>query len=184
MKSTHESAGLTLIELMIVVAIIGVLAATAIPAFQRLQMRSKSSEVKTNLVAIRTAEVGYRSEFGQFVAAQASPASYGGNTAIEFTDTGPDGENFATIGWQPEGRVFFQYAVGISGDGGAFSIAAAADLDQDEVPQIWGYVMPDHNGATASAVLGCPGVWDETAQASGLLSAIGPCGAEYGRSQF
>ena len=74
--------------------------------------------------------------------------------------------------------------MGISGDGGAFSIAAAADLDQDEVPQIWGYVMPDHNGATASAVLGCPGVWDETAQTSGLLSVIGPCAAEYGRSQF
>lgn len=184
MKSTHESAGFTLIELMIVVAIIGVLAATAIPAFQRLQMRSKNSEVKTNLVAIRTAEVGYRSEFGQFVGAQASPAAYGGSTAIEFTDTGPEGENFATIGWQPEGRVFFQYAVGISADGGAFSIAAAADLDQDNTPQVWGYVMPDHSGTTAAAVLGCAGVWDENAQALGLLSTIGPCAAEYGRSQF
>ena len=45
--------GFTLIELMIVVAIIGILAAIAIPNFIKFQAKSKQSEAKTNLKAIR-----------------------------------------------------------------------------------------------------------------------------------
>jgi prepilin-type N-terminal cleavage/methylation domain-containing protein len=56
--------GFTLIELMIVVAIIGILAAIAIPNFLRFQLKSKSSEGKVNIAAIRTAEESYLAEFG------------------------------------------------------------------------------------------------------------------------
>jgi type IV pilus assembly protein PilA len=54
--------GFTLIELMIVVAIIGILAAIAIPNFIRFQARSKQSEAKTNLKAVFT---GQKSYFGE-----------------------------------------------------------------------------------------------------------------------
>jgi type IV pilus assembly protein PilA len=54
--------GFTLIELMIVVAIIGILAAIAIPNFIRFQARSKQSEVKANLKALFTAERSYFQE--------------------------------------------------------------------------------------------------------------------------
>jgi type IV pilus assembly protein PilA len=54
--------GFTLIELMIVVAIIGILAAIAIPNFIKFQARSKQSEVKTNLKGIFTAERSYYQE--------------------------------------------------------------------------------------------------------------------------
>jgi type IV pilus assembly protein PilA len=54
--------GFTLIELMIVVAIIGLLAALAIPNFIRFQARSKQSEVKANLKGLFTAEKAYYQE--------------------------------------------------------------------------------------------------------------------------
>ena len=52
----RSKKGFTLIELMIVVAIIGILAAIAIPNFLKFQAKSKQSEAKTNLGAIFTGQ--------------------------------------------------------------------------------------------------------------------------------
>jgi type IV pilus assembly protein PilA len=54
--------GFTLIELMIVVAIIGILSSVAITGFIRFQQRARQSEVKSNLKAVFTAESAYRAE--------------------------------------------------------------------------------------------------------------------------
>jgi type IV pilus assembly protein PilA len=67
MKVIRAAAkGFTLIELMIVVAIIGILAAIAIPDFIKFQARSKTGEAKANLKGIFTAQRSYYQEHDTF----------------------------------------------------------------------------------------------------------------------
>jgi len=65
-KQFKGQKGFTLIELMIVVAIIGILAAIAIPNFMQYQAKSKQSEAKMNLGGIYTSEVAYFGEANTF----------------------------------------------------------------------------------------------------------------------
>lgn len=65
-KLIHSKKGFTLIELMIVVAIIGILAAIAIPNFLQYQAKSKQSEAKVNLKGVFTSETSYFSEVNSY----------------------------------------------------------------------------------------------------------------------
>jgi len=194
MKSLHtRRGGFTLIELMIVVAIIGILAAIAIPNFLRFQLRAKSSEGKTNLAAIRTAEEGYFAEFGTYVGAAANPAAgIPGASKVLWNPAAPTPvPGFDQIGWSPEGDVFFQYTV--QGDAAppavitAYTSSAQADIDGDTVIQTWGYVKPVAGAVVGSVALnGCPvaGVYNPVTQANDLLETVGPCDATSGQSVF
>jgi type IV pilus assembly protein PilA len=62
-KMLKNKKGFTLIELMIVVAIIGILAAIAIPNFLNYQCKARQSEAKTALGTIRTLQEAYTAEY-------------------------------------------------------------------------------------------------------------------------
>ncbi len=64
----NSQSGLSLIELMIVVAIIGILAALAIPRFQGFQARARQAEAKSNLNHIYTLETTYHGDNDEYVA--------------------------------------------------------------------------------------------------------------------
>lgn len=65
-KMLKNKKGFTLIELMIVVAIIGILAAIAIPNFLNYQCKSKQGEAKQNLGSLAKNEEAYRTEYDTF----------------------------------------------------------------------------------------------------------------------
>ena len=60
--------GFTLVELMVVVAIIGILSAIAIPQYTKYQARARQSEAKVKLAGLYTAEQAYIVEAGQYSA--------------------------------------------------------------------------------------------------------------------
>ena len=111
-KLQKKAKGFTLIELMIVVAIIGILAAIAIPNFLRYQAKTKQSEAKTNLSSIFTSEIAYFGEFDTF--------------------TG----DMDKLGWAPEGDARYSYSLGTA-TVSLFTAGATGNVDADDVDDYW-----------------------------------------------
>jgi len=168
-----RSSGFSLIEIMVVVVIIGILSTVAIPQFLTYQLRSKSAEAKTNLGVIRVLEHTYYSEQDTFVAVAPEPPVVPGSSPSAFDPSA----GFAPLGFRPEGRVFFSYGVAVSADGVGYTTDAAADIDGDGFPQIWGFTLPDGDGVRTPGRVGC----NVTALKA---EQIGPCDPAHGTSVF
>ena len=129
-KALRKQGGFTLIELMIVVAIIGILAAIAIPNFLQYQMKSRQSEAKTNLQAIKTSEISFQAERGCYIGVTAevgsvapiagtksTPFLWGAGTAptagapLWCVAGGVFGGTFADVGFKATGNVNYYYGV-------------------------------------------------------------------------
>ena len=65
-KFLSNSSGFTLVELMVVVAIIGILSAIAVPNFKKYQAKSKQSEAKIQLAAVYSTEIGAQADYDTF----------------------------------------------------------------------------------------------------------------------
>ena len=131
-KRLRKSAGFTLIELMIVVAIIGILAAIAVPNFLTMQLRAKRSEVPLNLAGIQTAEQAYFHEYGEYKAAAVLPRADG---ALDTQKTlwPASAAGFDDIGWSPDSSVYGNYLVaGVSAAPPAFVATGKCDVDNDD----------------------------------------------------
>ena len=176
--------GFTLIELMIAVAIIGTLAALAIPGYLRFQLRSKAVEARSLLATIATAENAYFGEFHRYVPAAPTPAGAEGPNRRPWSGGGVG--QFDQLGFVPIGDVHFTYAVDTDPSNAAFTAGARGDLDGNGAPSEFGYVHPIAGasaGVASSLVTTCSpsGVFNP----NGLqLETPGPCTAQDGASLY
>ncbi|QLY24365.1 type IV pilin protein [Bdellovibrio sp. KM01] len=104
-RTTRTSqAGFSLVELMVVVAIIGVLAAIAIPSVNKYIAKARQSEAKTNLASLYTSEKAFYAEYSAYHSM------------------------FGAVGYSPEGKL--RYNVGFTAAGAGIAGAANGYTNQ------------------------------------------------------
>ena len=142
MKADRGEKGFTLVELMIVVAIIGILAVIAIPNFMNFRMKARAAEAKSNLTAIRNMEIAYFAEKSVYVSGQSWTPLHGAVKSIK--QPWDPTSRFSILGYAPEGQVFFEYQIEPTGFDydPSFTARARSDLDDDGLWSVYYLVRP------------------------------------------
>ena len=145
---SHGTAGFSLVELMMAVAIVAIIAAVALPNYYDLSRNSRVAEATTNLNAIRTGEESYRAEYDEYKSCDAYPGVAGTAPPVEGTLWEEGNADFRAIGFAADGKVRYQYKV-VTSSPPTFAVSALGDLDSDG--KTCAYVIDTQSGTYPKA---------------------------------
>jgi type IV pilus assembly protein PilA len=177
LRKHKNNEGFTLIELMIVVAIIGVLAAIAIPAFLNYVKRAKTSEAPANLKALFTGAATYYTseQTAQMLIDRTAttanntrclvPAAVTPNTdpsdqkqVIQWGMGFAGEDSFRDLNWQVSDPVYYQYEIAVTAMAGCsdmtavgmevYQLNANGDLDGDNQNSLYQLAVGVDDGNT------------------------------------
>lgn len=161
--------------MMISVAIVGILAAIALPNFVRYQIKTKTVEAKTLLGSIRSSQEAFLAEFDNYanIAQQSPPGPPGPDKRLWPTNdpcpgtcgrtNAPSCDSFDCIGFRPSVPVYYVYAAPHRLGNGSitpeYASGASGDLDGNGIRGSYGYRSSNSNlnvGVIADGVSTCP----------------------------
>jgi len=146
MKSTISKKSFTLMELIIAMVIVGILASVAVPIMKKAIERAKKSEAITAMGLIRSAEMAYYSEYGNY---KPIPSLYGPGGG------GQQVANLIAIGFSTNDLLgtyfsYHCYTVDITRDYILCTPSLSMAPKYSEVNRYTGPIMNLNNGAVSS----------------------------------
>lgn len=143
--SRHSRRGFTLVELVIAVAVVGILAAIAIPSWREMQARAKHAEAYDVLEGVRRSVASFDDSTGPFVGnPDYCPDGNPGRTTRGQWADNPKCTGFTGIALNMSGELYGSYRL-VPTTGDCYLAEAIFDVDGD--------------GVLATFSVDCHGVW-------------------------
>jgi prepilin-type N-terminal cleavage/methylation domain-containing protein len=155
LNASPRRDGFTLVELMVVVALIGVLSAIAIPGFISYQARARRAESFSNLAALAVTQKSRVANEGSYFDSGNSypdPVPYGGLGSKKMNWDVASQAAFGALGWAPEGDVHYTYHTNTTNGCTCtlcFTATAYGDVDGDGQVSAVMYVEPQRDNTDA-----------------------------------
>ena len=119
-RSPRSERGFTLVELMVVVAVIGVLATIAIPLYANMQARGRLAKAQADSRTLASAVSVYGAHMGRI------PSTLAQLTSVTTNALGqPGGPFMAQVPTAPGGWLAYSYSANVAA--GTFTISASGD---------------------------------------------------------
>ena len=132
-------AGFTLVELMIAVALVGILAAIGIPQWQAMSLKAKRAEARPILRGIGDAQLAYNLASDTYIAGSSNPGSPIGKNLKAWQSTM---SGWSTLDFQPDGDLRCTYILDCYTSCTWSRVDAYCDVDDDNSSAIIRYYVP------------------------------------------